>query len=59
MIFWLMSIGATPGDVALTFDDGPFIYTSHILDLLAQYNASATFFVTGINNGRPLENTVV
>jgi peptidoglycan/xylan/chitin deacetylase (PgdA/CDA1 family) len=40
------------GDVALTFDDGPFIYTSHILDLLAQYNAKATFFITGINNGK-------
>jgi Polysaccharide deacetylase len=40
-----------PGDMALTFDDGPFIYTSHILDVLAQYNASATFFITGNNNG--------
>jgi len=38
--------------MALTFDDGPFIYTSHILDLLAQYNASATFFITGNNNGQ-------
>jgi peptidoglycan/xylan/chitin deacetylase (PgdA/CDA1 family) len=37
--------------MALTFDDGPFIYTSHILDVLAQYNASATFFITGNNNG--------
>lgn len=42
---------STKGDMALTFDDGPFIYTSHILDLLKQYNASATFFVTGNNNG--------
>jgi peptidoglycan/xylan/chitin deacetylase (PgdA/CDA1 family) len=41
-----------PGDMALTFDDGPFIYTSHILDLLGQYNASATFFITGNNNGK-------
>ena len=40
-----------PGDMALTFDDGPFIYTSHILDVLDQYNASATFFITGNNNG--------
>jgi peptidoglycan/xylan/chitin deacetylase (PgdA/CDA1 family) len=40
------------GDMALTFDDGPFIYTSHILDLLDQYNASATFFITGNNNGK-------
>lgn len=38
--------------MALTFDDGPYIYTSHILDLLTQYNASATFFITGNNNGK-------
>jgi peptidoglycan/xylan/chitin deacetylase (PgdA/CDA1 family) len=38
--------------MALTFDDGPFIYTSHILDVLSQYNASATFFITGNNNGK-------
>jgi peptidoglycan/xylan/chitin deacetylase (PgdA/CDA1 family) len=42
---------AVVGDMALTFDDGPYIYTSHILDLLLQYNASATFFITGNNNG--------
>jgi hypothetical protein len=42
---------AVAGDMALTFDDGPYIYTSHILDLLKQYNSSATFFVTGNNNG--------
>lgn len=35
--------------MALTFDDGPYIYTSHILDLLDQYNAKATFFITGNN----------
>ncbi|KAG9238618.1 carbohydrate esterase family 4 protein [Amylocarpus encephaloides] len=40
------------GDVALTFDDGPYIFTGKILDLLKQYNASATFFVTGNNNGK-------
>ncbi|KAF8867035.1 glycoside hydrolase/deacetylase [Acephala macrosclerotiorum] len=49
---------ANPGDMALTFDDGPFIYTSHILDLLDQYNASATFFITGNNNGKgAIDNT--
>ncbi|RDW94590.1 hypothetical protein BP5796_00353 [Coleophoma crateriformis] len=47
-----------PGTMALTFDDGPFIYTSHILDLLKQYNASATFFITGNNNGKgEIDNT--
>ena len=40
------------GTMALTFDDGPFIYTSHILDLLDQYKAKATFFITGVNNGK-------
>lgn len=34
--------------VALTFDDGPSSrYTGEILDLLAQYQAKATFFVLG------------
>lgn len=32
--------------VYLTFDDGPCIYTPQILDILAQYNVKATFFVT-------------
>jgi len=39
------------GDMALTFDDGPYIYTSGILDLMKTYDAKATFFVTGNNNG--------
>jgi peptidoglycan-N-acetylglucosamine deacetylase len=34
--------------VAITFDDGPHpIFTPQILDILAKYNAKATFFVTG------------
>ena len=41
-----------PGDMALTFDDGPYIYTDHILDLLAKYNAKASFMITGNNNGK-------
>ncbi|KAI6713156.1 hypothetical protein JHW43_004328 [Diplocarpon mali] len=48
----------TVGDMALTFDDGPFIYTSHILDLLDKYRAKATFFITGNNNGKgQIDNT--
>ena len=36
--------------VAITFDDGPHPkYTADILDLLAEYNAKATFFVVGEN----------
>jgi len=33
--------------VYLTFDDGPSIYTNEILDILAEYNVKATFFVIG------------
>lgn len=33
--------------VYLTFDDGPSSNTAEILDLLAQYNVKATFFVVG------------
>lgn len=36
--------------VALTFDDGPHKkYTTQILDILAKYNAKATFFIVGQN----------
>ena len=33
--------------VALTFDDGPGPYTAEVLEILAQYDASATFYVVG------------
>ncbi len=33
--------------VYLTFDDGPSKYTDEILDVLAEYNVKATFFVVG------------
>ncbi|QDO82276.1 polysaccharide deacetylase family protein [Shewanella psychropiezotolerans] len=35
--------------IALTFDDGPSIYTTQILDLLAQYKIPASFFWMGQN----------
>lgn len=35
--------------VYLTFDDGPSENTKKIIDILAQYNAKATFFITGSN----------
>jgi peptidoglycan/xylan/chitin deacetylase (PgdA/CDA1 family) len=41
-----------PGTVAITYDDGPYIYTDKLLDLYAAYKAKATFFVTGINIGK-------
>jgi peptidoglycan/xylan/chitin deacetylase (PgdA/CDA1 family) len=38
-----------PGTVAMTFDDGPYIYTDGVLDLFKSYGFKATFFITGIN----------
>lgn len=38
-----------PGTVALTFDDGPYIYTSQILNTLKSNGMPATFFVNGDN----------
>ena len=41
--------GSTTKAIALTFDDGPHpTYTAQILDILAEHNAKATFFVLGI-----------
>lgn len=37
--------------VYLTFDDGPSIYTDDILDILAEYQVKATFFVVGKEEG--------
>ena len=37
----------TAGQVALTFDDGPGVYTEPILELLRAYGVKATFFVLG------------
>lgn len=36
--------------VYLTFDDGPSAYTGQLLDILANYDVKATFFVTGRNS---------
>lgn len=33
--------------IALTFDDGPGPHTAHLLDVLDQYGAKATFFLIG------------
>ncbi|CAG7556383.1 unnamed protein product, partial [Fusarium equiseti] len=41
----------TPGTVALTFDDGPFVYTESVLDQLASAGFKATFFLNGYNLG--------
>ncbi|KAG0132179.1 hypothetical protein HOY82DRAFT_558280 [Tuber indicum] len=41
-----------PGTVAVTYDDGPYIYTNEVLDLLKEFDVKATFFVTGNNIGK-------
>jgi peptidoglycan/xylan/chitin deacetylase (PgdA/CDA1 family) len=41
--------------VYLTFDDGPSNYTDDILDILAEYQAKATFFVVGKTDNRSKE----
>lgn len=33
--------------IALTFDDGPNIYTTKVADVLKQHNVKATFFIVG------------
>ncbi|KAI5460213.1 hypothetical protein BGZ63DRAFT_389732 [Mariannaea sp. PMI_226] len=40
------------GVVALAFDDGPYEWTSDILDVLDEYDVTATFFITGNNLGK-------
>ncbi|KAF1940455.1 glycoside hydrolase/deacetylase [Clathrospora elynae] len=40
------------GTVAITYDDGPYIYTDSVLDQFASFGFKATFFITGINNGK-------
>ncbi|EDN91239.1 hypothetical protein SS1G_00642 [Sclerotinia sclerotiorum 1980 UF-70] len=40
------------GDIAFTFDDGPYLYTNDLLDKLAAYGAKATFMITGNNLGK-------
>lgn len=46
--FRVFKKGKTEKEIALTFDDGPDPrYTPQLLDLLARYNAKATFFIVG------------
>ncbi|GKU83004.1 polysaccharide deacetylase family protein [Niallia sp. NCCP-28] len=45
-VFW--DVNTKEKLVALTFDDGPHpVFTPQILDILAKYDAKATFFVAG------------
>ncbi|KAI1372997.1 carbohydrate esterase family 4 protein [Hypoxylon crocopeplum] len=38
-----------PGQIALTFDDGPYFWTELIMDELEKFRFRGTFFVTGNN----------
>lgn len=40
-----------PGTAAITFDDGPHIYTNALLDILKKKGVKATFFMNGNNYG--------
>lgn len=41
-----------PNTIALTYDDGPNIYTHDLLDILDSYDAKATFFVSAFNSNK-------
>ncbi|KAI1861368.1 uncharacterized protein JN550_010898 [Neoarthrinium moseri] len=44
------------GDIAITFDDGPYNYTNDLLDKFKKYGGRATFFITGNNIGKGMIN---
>lgn len=44
-----------PNTIALTFDDGPFIYTKELVDILNSNNIKATFFINVENYWTDLE----
>ncbi|RYP13020.1 hypothetical protein DL765_007051 [Monosporascus sp. GIB2] len=44
------------GDIALTYDDGPFDDTGDLLDIFKQYDAVATFFINGNNKAKGMIN---
>ncbi|GJJ75728.1 peptidoglycan-N-acetylglucosamine deacetylase [Entomortierella parvispora] len=48
-----------PGVVALTFDDGPGLYNTQLLALLARKNVKATFYIIGKNAAEPQFSTVL
>jgi peptidoglycan/xylan/chitin deacetylase (PgdA/CDA1 family) len=48
----LISDCVVEGTIALAFDDGPWVYTSQLLDVLESYNVTATFFVVGNSLGK-------
>lgn len=53
----IISSCTVSGVFALTFDDGPFMYTEQVLDTLAANNVKATFFLNGMNYGNIYDYT--
>jgi len=47
MLYYHSNIDKEKPMVALTFDDGPSMYTKDILKVLKKYDARATFFIVG------------
>lgn len=52
---WNLAAEGDTHKVYLTFDDGPSEHTGEILDILAQYDVKATFFVVGSENEEDAE----
>lgn len=44
-----------PGDIAMTFDDGPYLYTGDLLNTLNRLGVKATFFVVGSNGNGDID----
>lgn len=55
----LFRIATNEKMVALTIDDAPTEYTNEIVDLLADYNATATFFVIGSQGQAPARREIL
>jgi cellulose synthase/poly-beta-1,6-N-acetylglucosamine synthase-like glycosyltransferase/spore germination protein YaaH/peptidoglycan/xylan/chitin deacetylase (PgdA/CDA1 family) len=56
MPYRIFQVGAQPGKIALSFDDGPdTVNTPKILDILKEKHAPATFFVIGVEANNALD----
>ncbi|MDQ0254519.1 peptidoglycan/xylan/chitin deacetylase (PgdA/CDA1 family) [Evansella vedderi] len=52
----LLTFSIPEGNVAITFDDGPSLYTKEITDILLEYQVGGTFFFVGSNVKKYPEN---
>ncbi|KAK5459874.1 hypothetical protein LTS15_004003 [Exophiala xenobiotica] len=48
----LITTCTTPNVIALSYDDGPSNNTEKLMDVLKKHDAKATFFVSGITDGK-------